>query len=68
MFDWLKNKVVQIVLWVVLILDLALLILAGFTQEQISSVLVAVVGIVGAISALVLLIIKLVNEKNKTTD
>lgn len=65
MFNFLKNKIVQYILWAVLIVDIALLIIAGFTQEQISGVLVAVAGIVAAVIALVMMIIKLINKKSE---
>lgn len=65
MFDFLKNKIVQIILWTVLIVDIALLIIAGFTQEQISGVLVAVAGIVAAVVALVMMIVKYINGKTE---
>lgn len=64
----LKNKIALYVAWGILILDIAFLTIAGFTQEEISGVLAATVGIVGAVSGLVILIIKLVERiKNKET-
>jgi len=63
MFGWLKNKVVQIVLLAVLVVDVALLLYAGFTQEEIKGVIVAVGVIVAAVSSLILIIQKLINKK-----
>ena len=63
--NFLKNKWIQLTAWLLLIVSTAYLIVAGFTQGEISAVTGATIGIVGAVTELVIIIAGLINKKDK---
>lgn len=68
MFDFLKSKVAKIVMWTVLVVDLALLILAGATKDQVNGIVVLVFSAVAAVILVVQAVIKLINDNDKESE
>lgn len=60
--DFFKKTWVSIVGWVLLVVSIVILALAGYTQEEMSGVLVAVMASIAAAGAVIVLIKKLIDK------
>lgn len=58
-----QNKVVKVIAWVVLALDVIALIIGGATQVEITDAVGLVAGIVGAFALLIVFIAERVSKK-----
>lgn len=61
--NFFKNKVVQIVAWVLLALSVVVHVIGGVTAETVSKVVVMVAGIVAGVAGLIAFIAGLINAK-----
>jgi predicted ferric reductase len=66
MFDWLKNffssKVVKIVAWVILALDVTTLIIGGATTVEITDGIALIAGVIAAVSLVIAFIAERVKK------